>query len=174
MDPPPSDLTYELLFDGAVNAAIEMFEDQLPEQINFRRAICWRMKSRALKNFFGRFENTRIRYMGSREPRSQETTFERQVEAKEILEQIDALEPEPHIACVYRFVRCILEIGPHDALKVFRYSAGLQIDLEPVMQKLQIGPEAARHHLCQARKLLRQTFNPDGTLFIRNRPSKKR
>jgi hypothetical protein len=132
------------------------------------------MKSSALKNFFGRFENTRIRYMGSRDPRSQETTFERQVEVKEILEQIGTLEPDPGTVCAYRFLRCILELGPHDALKAFRYSKTRVIDLEPVMQKLQIGPSAARHYLCQARKVLRQIFNPDGTLFTRNRPSQKR
>jgi hypothetical protein len=97
-----------------------------------------------LLNFFGRLENTCILYLGSRRQRSQETTFTRQVEAKEILEQIDALQPEPNIARLYRFVHCILEIGPHDVLKAWRHGTCLEIDLEPVMEKLQIGPWAAR------------------------------
>jgi hypothetical protein len=168
--PPPSDLTYELLYDGAAKAAVKMFQKQkLPDEINFRRALFLRLKSGALLNYFTRLENTCVLYLGSRGPRPRVTTvFERQVEAKDVLEQITNLEPEPETARVYKLVQCIIEIGPSDALKAFRYGTKLEIDLEPVMKKLQIGPWAARQYLCQARKMLKAKFDPDGTFFIKH------
>ena len=46
-------------------------------------------------------------------------------------------------------------------LKAFRYGTKSEIDFEPVMEKLQIGPSAARQYLSQARKMLKAKFDPD-------------
>jgi hypothetical protein len=84
------------------------------------------------------------------------------------------LKPEPQTARLYKFLQCIIEIGPHDVLKAWRHGTCLEIDLEPVIEKLQIGPWAARQYLSQARKMLKAKFDPDGTFFIKHSPRKQK
>ena len=117
--------------------------------------------------FHGRMKRALTRSFGLRD-RPRGSRIEDQLTAKQTLERITNLKPEPDTARLYNFLQCIIEIGPHDVLKAFRRGTSLEIDFEPVMERLGISIWAARQYLSQARKLLKAKFDPDGTFFIKH------
>jgi hypothetical protein len=103
------------------------------------------LKQGAMRGAFGsHIKKAHVKSFGLSD-RPRESRIEDQLGAKQMLGQITDLEPEPETARLYRFLQCIIEIGPHDVLKAFRYgSTKLQIDFEPVMERLGISIWAAR------------------------------
>ena len=173
----PCDMTIELLYDGAVNAAIRMFQKEDPRNVtHFRRAIYRALRSGALQTFFNREENRRVvavrcldtvRVRNHRHP--QRHTLEDVVISKELLEKIGSLTDIPSGA--RRILGCIIEMGP-DAVKP-RNKRDPQgdvrrplIDVIAVGEAMGIARKTVDKYLGQARAVLRQTFNHDGRLFL--------
>jgi hypothetical protein len=167
------DLIGELLYDGAVNAAITMFQESQipPDDMSFAKALQCEMKSGAIRAAFRRTENTAIICIGTPNRRAR-TRLEQRLIAKEMLGKIAALEPGDHPR-LNRFLRCLIEIGADAIWPISRRKKQWLIDFEPLMNKLGISRDSAKHYLCLARKLLREEFNPDGTLFIRSTPKSR-
>jgi hypothetical protein len=125
------------------------------------------MKQGAMRGaFHGRMKKALLKSFPVRN-RSLRPRIENQLTAKNMLERIANLPPEPDTARLYRFLQCVIEIGPNDVLKVFRCgSTRLEIDFEPVMKQLGISIWAARQYLSQARRMLKAEFDLDGTFFV--------
>jgi hypothetical protein len=187
MFPQPPDLTRELLYNGAINGAIRLFQRHgIRNEIPFRPVLYCAFKTGAMQAAFHRTENRAICSIGSVDHHASGPRVEEQLMAREMLEKIAALEPKPDTARIYRFLRCLVNMGP-DALRASAYepkrrygrrqagagrnrSPQLRIDLEPIMKELGISHWAARQYLSQAREMLRQLFDADGTLFIKSAP----
>jgi hypothetical protein len=113
-------------------------------------------------------ENTHIRSLRAHDDQPRRPRLEEQLNAKQMLENIAGVTPPPEIAYIGKFLRCIVEIGPHDAVKPLgRYGKQLKIDLEPVCKEMEITPHTAAMYLKQARQILRDRFDRDGTLFTK-------
>jgi hypothetical protein len=173
----PCDMTIELLYDGAVNAAIRMFQKEDPCKIgHFRRALYRALRSGALRTFFNREENRRVLAVGCSETvrvrnhrRPQRHTLEDVIISRELLEKIASLKPTPSGA--RRILQCIMEMGP-DAVKP-RSNRDPEgdirrplIDIIAVGEAMGITRKTVDKYLGQARAIVRQTFNPDGRLFL--------
>lgn len=173
----PCDLTIEFLYDGAVDAAIRMFHKEDPCKVaHFRRALYRTLRSGALQKFFNREENTRVITVGSAETvrgrnhhRPIRHTIEDVIITKELLGKISSLTGIPSGA--RRILQCIMEMGP-DAVKL-RSKLDPQgdirrplIDVIAVGEAMGIARKTVDKYLGQARAVLRQTFNPDGRLFL--------
>ena len=173
----PCDMTIELLYDGAVDAAIRMFQKEDPCKVtNFRPALYRALRSGALQTFFNRKETIRVIGVGCTENvavrkhhRSLKPTVEDAIISADLLEKIGSLEGMPNGA--QRILRCILEMGP-DAVKprAKRDPKGdirrPLIDAIAVGEAMGIARKTVDKYLGQARAILRQTFNPDGRLFL--------
>jgi hypothetical protein len=125
----PSDWQVELMYDGAVAAAIEMFQLNPPLRSipdAFRRYVVRGLSRGMLRSYFMREENSRIRPAGDvRAVRTRKTgvpnTVEREIIAKELLDQVinyPILRPP-----VRAILRCIAALGPDFALKAHAYTA---------------------------------------------------
>ena len=172
ISPPPPDLTEELLYHGAVNAALTFFQTHHGlDHPAFKVLLYSVLKNGAITAAFGRMENTRGRNFPLRDRHRRSPRLDDQLFAKQMLEKIANLEPSPENPIrIYNFLRClILQIGPHNALRPDRDSKNrlhpLMIDLEPVMKELRISRGTAQNYLRAARSMLNKLFNPDGTLF---------
>lgn len=173
----PCDMTIELLYDGAVDAAIRMFQKEDPCKVtNFRPALYRALRSGALQTFFNRKETTRVIAVGCFETvpvrnhrRPQRHTVEDAIISKDLLEKIASLNAIPSGA--QRILQCIMEMGP-DAVKP-RSNRDPQgdirrplIDVIAVGEAMGIARKTVDKYLGQARAILRQTFNADGRLFL--------
>ncbi len=176
----PSDITIEFMYDGAVNAAIKMFQTETATHLtNFRRALYRSLHCGALQTFFNREENTRVISVASceiaqacRHRGNRRNAVEEQIISRELLDKIAKLKNGPNNG--RRILQCILELGP-DAVKL-RSRRDPQGDIRrPLIDAIAVGEAMGikRHtvdkYLGQARAILRETFNPDGTLFMRKR-----
>jgi hypothetical protein len=129
----------------------------------------------ALESLSFRDENTRVTYHASVDrhgtpppPRTVE-----QLCAKEMLDKIAALETEPRHRHIGTFLRALVTLGPEYVLLPSRRSqnrlrTNCSIDYQEVCDKLGITRYTAFRYFVIARKILRQTFNPDGSLFVKN------
>lgn len=174
----PSDMTIELMYDGAVNAAIKMFQnEQLSNLTDFRRALYRALHCGALQAFFNREENMRVIGVGCSETvhacrhrGARRNTVEEQVISRELLDKIANLKNAPSNA--RRILQCIMELGP-DAVKP-RNRRDPEGDIRrPLIDVIAVGEgmgitrKTVDKYLGQARAIVRETFNPDGTLFLR-------
>jgi hypothetical protein len=168
------DLTrQELMFDGAIDNAIDFFRAPQPEGIIFQAVLYYRLKLGALKALSSRDENTGITYHASVD-RLGTPAMPRTVEqlcAKEMLEKIAALETDPHHRHIGTFLRALVKLGPDILLRPTRLydnrSLNRAIDYQEVCDKLGISYNTANRYFVIARKMLRQTFNRDGSLFVK-------
>lgn len=173
----PSDMTIEFMHDGAVNAAIKMFQTQDASNLtDFRRGLYRTFHCGALQAFFNRAENTRVIGVGCSETvhvrhhRARGNTVEDWIISRELLEKITTLKGVPNNA--RRILQCIMELGP-DAVKP-RNKRDLEGDIRrPLIDVIAAGEamgitrKTVDKYLGEARAIVRETFNPDGTLFIR-------
>lgn len=174
----PSDMTIELMYDGAVNAAIKMFQTGKTSTVtSFRQALYRALHCGALQTFFNRVENTRVIGVGCSEVvrarhhhGARRNTVEDQIISRELLDKIATLKDAPNN--VRRILGCIMELGP-DAVKP-RSKRDPEgdirrplIDVIAVGEALGISRKMVDKYLGQARTILRATFNQDGTLFMR-------
>ena len=117
----PSDMTIELMYDGAVNAAIKMFQNEQPSNLgNFRQALYRALHCGALQAFFNREENMRVIGVGCSETvhacrhrDARRNTVEEQIISRELLDKIANLNNAPPDA--RRILQCIMELGPDAA-----------------------------------------------------------
>jgi len=180
----PSDWQVELLYDGAVSAAIEMFQLNAPLSSvpnAFRRYVVRGLSRGMLRSYFMREENSQIRPVGDvRAVRTRKTipavTVERDLIAKQLLDQVtnySNLRPP-----VRATLQCIAALGPDFALKEHAYTASGDpdkwkrdrdrrpiLDAEAIAEAMGIPKCDVHRYLCQARVILRQAFNADGRLF---------
>jgi hypothetical protein len=172
------------MYDGAVAAAIEMFQVNrpvVPIPDAFRRYLVRTLSRGMLRRYFTREENSGIRPVGDvGAVRARKTVLpnaiEREVIARELLDQVTNyanLRPPVRVT-----LQCIATLGPDFALKEHAYTASGDPDkwkrerdrrpiLDPdvVAEAMGIPKQDVHRYLCQARVILRQTFNPDGRLF---------
>ena len=180
----PSDLQVELMYDGAVNAAIEMFQVNRPLRSipdAFRRYVVRGLSRGMLRSYFMREENSRNRPYGDvtaghARKKVIPNTVEREIIMRELLEQVTTypnLRPQ-----IQATLQCIAALGPDFALKEHAYTASGDPDkwkrdrnrrpiLNPdaIAEAMGISRQDVHRYLCQARAILRQAFNADGRLF---------
>jgi hypothetical protein len=180
----PSDWQVELMYDGAVTAAVEMFQLHPPLRSipnAFRRYVLRGLSRGMLRSYFAREENCRIRPVENvsavrTRKRVIPNTVEREIIARELLDQVtNYANLRPPVRAT---LQCIAALGPDLALKEHAYTASGDPDKwkrdrgrRPVLDSAAIAaamgiPKRDVHrYLCQARVILRQAFNADGKLF---------
>ncbi len=180
----PSDLQVELMYDGAVSAAIKMFQLNRPLRSipnAFRRYVLRGLSRGMLRRYFTREENSQIRPLGDvRAVRTRKTvarnTIEREVIVKELLDQVtnySNLRPP-----VLATLQCITALGPDFALKELAYTASGDpnkwkramgrrpvLDPDAISEAMGVPKKDVHRYLREARVILRQAFNADGRLF---------
>lgn len=181
----PSDWQIEVMYDGAVEAAIEMFRANRPltdMPNSFRRYLVRSMSTGMLRAYFRRDENCGVRPVGDLRTVSSRkavvpNTIEQEVIAKDLLARVTNW---PYLRPPLRAtLQCIAALGPDFALKEHAYTASGDPDKwkrewhrRPILNPEAIAdamgiPKADVHrYLCQARVILRQVFNSDGKLFL--------
>lgn len=181
----PTDWQIELMYDGAVSGAIEMFRANPPlaDMPNaFRRYVVRVLYRGMLCACFNRKENYVIRPVGDmRTVRTRKTivrsTIERELIAKELLDQVTNypyLRPPVHAT-----LQCIAALGPDFALKEHAYAAWGDpdkyrrewhrrpiLDPEAIAQAMGVERGDVDRNLRNARLALRKVFNADGRLFL--------
>jgi hypothetical protein len=180
----PSDWQVELMYDGAVAAAIEMFQvnhpiSPIPDA--FRRYLVRALSRGMLRRYFTREENSGIRPAGDviavrTRKAVLRSAIERGVIARELLDQVtNYADLRPPVRAT---LQCIAALGPDFALKEHAYTASGDpdkwkrerdrrpiLDPDAIAQAMGIPKRDVHRYLCQARVILRQVFNPDGRLF---------
>jgi hypothetical protein len=130
----PSAWQVELMYDGAVSAAIEMFQHNRPLSSipnAFRRYVLRAMCHGMLRRCFTRRENCGIRQVEdvmTVRPRKTgvPTTIERDVIAKDPLDKVTSY---PNLSPPVRpTLQCIAALGPHFALRGRAYTASGDAD----------------------------------------------
>jgi len=180
----PSDWQVELMYDGAVSAAIEMFQHNPPASPipnAFPGYVVAALHRGMLRSCFMREENSRSCQVGDpRGVRTRKTvprnTVEREIIMRELLDQVTNyanLRP-----VVRATLQCIAALGPDFALKEHAYTASGDpdrwkrdrdrrpiLDPDAIAGAMEISRRDVHRYLCQARVILRQAFNADGRLF---------
>ena len=86
-----------------------------------------------------------------------------------MLEKVAALETDPRN--ISTFLRALIKLGPDVLLPPTWYNhtqvRNRYIDYQEVCDKLGITYNTACRYFVMARKILRQTFNRDGSLFVK-------
>jgi hypothetical protein len=180
----PSDWQVELMYDGAVAAAMEMFQLHPPLRSipnAFRRYVLRGLSRGMLRSYFAREENCRIRAVGEvkavrTRKRVIPNTVEREIIARELLDQVtNYANLRPPVRAT---LQCIAALGPDLALKEHAYTASGDpdkwkrargrrpvLDSAAIAEAMGIPKRDVHRYLCQARVILRQAFNADGRLF---------
>ena len=180
----PSDWQVELMYDGAVATAIEIFQLNAPLRSipdAFRRYVVRGLSRGMLRSYFMREENSRIRPAGDvRGVRTRKAgvpnTVEREIIARELLDQVTNFSDlRPPVRAT---LQCIAALGPDFALKEHAYSASGDpdkwkrergrrpiLDPDAIAEAMGIPKRDVHRYLCQARVILRKAFNADGRLF---------
>lgn len=169
--PAPPQLTAELFFDGAVRYAIKFFCDgALPEEVEFTKGLSRTLYSGAIRAAFHRTENRRL----LRAPQIPQnpayvSRIEQQIIARDLLEKLAAYEPESSAVYIQRFIRALVELGADNVLIERHHNRRhtLALDVEAMMQHFGYSRSTVLHYLVDARALLNQRFNQNGSLFLR-------
>lgn len=182
----PSDWQMECLYDGAVGAAITMFErhplsgEFTLEQ--FSSYLFRSLKRGALYNYRRREENLKtdtVENIALVKPRQKamRNETEQAIITRELLEQI-AQYPLLQRA-MSRTLECVLELGPDFALSERKVVPGYydldhskrhrgvipSFNFEAIAKKRGISRQSVSESIRMARKVLNKAFNPDGRLF---------
>lgn len=180
----PSAWQVELMYDGAVSAAIEMFQHNRPLSSipnAFRRYVLRAMSHGMLRRCFTRGENCGIRQVKdvmTVHPRKTgvPTTIERDVIVRDLLDKVTNYPSLP--TQVRATLQCIATLGPHFALRGRAYTASGDpdkwksnrdrrpvLDPDAIAEAMGVRKADVHNYLHQAREILRQAFNADGGLF---------
>jgi hypothetical protein len=168
-----TEMTQELMFNGAINSAIDFFRfGTLHDSVEFSAALYFVLKSGAIAGQVRRRENHRVEYHASvdrHQPAAPPRTLERLI-ASQILDRIADLEIKPHN--IGAFLRGVINLGPEYALLPISRSRNRarthSIDYEEICDGLGLTYNSAWHYFSMARKILRRTFNADGSLFTKS------
>jgi hypothetical protein len=180
----PSDWQVELMYDGAVSAAIKVFQRNSPLSPipnAFRRYLLRTLYRHMLRRYFMRGENCGIRPAGDvRTVRTRKTgvptTIERDVIARDLLDKVTNYPNLP--PRVRATLQCIATLGPHFVLRGRAYTASGDpdkwksnrdrrpvLDPDAIAEAMGVRKADVHNYLHQAREILRQAFNADGRLF---------
>jgi hypothetical protein len=182
----PSAWQLELMYDGAVAAAITLFQNNTvvrPEVDAFRRYLIRALVRGTLRSYFMRLENQGIRSVsdfanGDNHKRGPcHNASEQKVISHLLLSEVINF---PHLRePLSATLQCIGALGPDGALKEHAYTASGDPDkwkrqrrarpiLNPDAIAAAMGTTRADVHrnLREARLILRDVFNPDGKLFL--------
>ena len=181
----PSDLQIELMYGGAVEAVIAVFQSKSelkPEDNAFRRYLLRAMALGAVRAYFRRGENDGIRaaadltaFAVPKRPSRNEA--EDEIITWELLDQVTTFpQLRPPVRAT---LECIRSLGPDHALKEHAFTSSGDPDawkrergrrpiLDPKVIAQAMGVRKAKVHqyLREARIILRQAFNQDGKLFL--------
>ena len=181
----PSDLQIELMYGGAVEAVIAVFQsksESKPEDNAFRRYLLRAMALGAVRAYFRRGENDGIRAAAdlavfATPRRSSRNEIEEEIITWELLDQVTTF-PQLRPA-VRATLECIRSLGPDHALKEHSFTASGDPDawkrergrrpiLDPnvIAQTMGVTKAKVHQYLREARIVLRQAFNQDGRLFL--------
>jgi hypothetical protein len=181
----PSDWQVEVMYDGAVEAMISVFQanSALKEGNNaFRRYLLRALALGTVRAYFKREENVGVRPVANlatiRTPKKPlRNQVEQNIITRELLNQIISF---PHLRpAVYATLQCIRALGPDEALKEHAYTASGDADkwkrergrrpiLDPdaIAQAMGTDRRTVHRNLREARIILRSVFNADGRLFL--------
>jgi hypothetical protein len=181
----PSDLQIEVMYGGAVEAVIEVFQTKRalkPFAGAFRRYLLRAMARGALRAYFRRGENDGIRAEADLTVFATATNpcrndVENEIITLELLEHVTALpQLRPPVRAT---LECIRSLGPDHALKqhaftrsgdpdAWKRERGRRPILNPkvIAQAMGVSKAKVHQHLREARLILREAFNQDGKLFL--------
>jgi hypothetical protein len=181
----PSDWQFELMYDGAVGAAIEMFQRNShlrPGDYAFRRYLVRALVCGALRHYFKRAEYDSVRASADVERIPAQITASRDsaeqaLITRELLDQVTSfpnLRPEASAT-----LQCIRSLGPDVALKEhavakegdadkWKRERGRRPILNPdaIATAMKTNRATVHARLREARIGLRSAFNTDGRLFL--------
>ena len=181
----PSDLQIELMYGGAVEAVIAVFQSKSelkPENDAFRRYLLRAMALGAVRAYFRRGENDGIRAAADltacvAPKKSPRTEVEDEIITWELLDQVTTFpQLRPPVRAT---LECIRSLGPDHALKEHAFTASGDPDawkrergrrpiLDPraIAQAMGVSKAKVHQYLREARIILRQAFDQDGRLFL--------
>jgi|ERR1700739_437632 len=181
----PSDLQIELMYGGAVEAVIEVFQTKRALRAfdgAFRRYLLRAMARGALRAYFRRGENDGVRAEADLTVFAIATKPSRNEAEGEIItwELLDQVTTFPQLRPPVRAtLECIRSLGADHALKQHAFTTSGDPDawkrergrrpiLNPKVIAQAMGVKKAKVHqyLREARLILRQEFNQDGKLFL--------
>ena len=181
----PSDWQLELMYDGAVAAAIAVFECNFSVETGtnaFRRYLLRALALGAVRSYFKREENDGIRAVADLSAlpihiKARDNQAEQDIIARDLLDQVTGfpnLRPD-----VCATLLCIRALGPDEALKEHAFTASGDPDkwkrergrrpiLNPnaIAQAMGSDRSTVHRNLREARIILRSAFNADGKLFL--------
>ncbi len=181
----PSDWQFELMYDGAVGAAIEMFQAKRQLRAGdhtFRRYLVRALVCGALRHYFKRAEYDSVRASADVERIPAQITASRNsaeqaLIMRELLDQVTGfpnLRPEASAT-----LQCIRSLGPDVALKEhavakegdadkWKRERGRRPILNPdaIATAMKTNRATVHARLREARISLRSAFNTDGRLFL--------
>jgi len=181
----PSDWQFELMYDGAVGAAIEMFQSNSPLRAGdhaFRRYLVRALVCGALRHYFKRAEYDSVRASADVEGvpariTASRNSVEQALITRELLDQVTTfpnLRPEASAT-----LQCIRSLGPDVALKEhavakegdadkWKRERGRRPILNPdaIATAMKTNRATVHARLREARISLRSAFNTDGRLFL--------
>jgi hypothetical protein len=181
----PSDWQVELMYDGAVEAMISVFQCNCAVNRGsnaFRRYLLRALALGTVRAYFKREENGGIRAVADlATARTPKRPLRNQVEqdaiTRELLNQVTSF---PHLSpSVYATLQCIRALGPDEALKQHAFTASGDpdkwkrergrrpiLDPDAIAQAMGIDRRTVHRNLREARIILRSVFNADGKLFL--------
>jgi hypothetical protein len=181
----PSDWQLECMYDGAVTAAIEVFEHNSAVGTGsdaFRRYLLRALALGAVRSYFRREENASLRTFADlatvpTRTRSHRDQAEQDIITRDLLNQVTGFANlRPHVGAT---LKCIQALGPDQALKEHTFKGSSDPDkrkrergrrpiLNPnaIAQAMGTDRRSVHTNLREARIILRNTFNADGKLFL--------
>jgi len=181
----PSDLQIELMYGGAVEAVIGVFQSKSelkPEGDAFRRYLLRAMALGAVRAYFRRGENDGIRAAADltkllAPKKSPRTEIEDEIITWELLDRVTTFpQLRPQVRAT---LECIRSLGPDHALKEHAFTTSGDPDawqrergrrpiLDPraIAQAMGVSKANVHQYLREARIILRQAFNENGKLFL--------
>ncbi len=181
----PSDLQIELMYGGAVEAVIAVFQSKSelkPEDNAFRRYLLRAMVLGAVRAYFRRGENDGIRAAADLSVFGTPKRLSRNEVEDEIItwEMLDRVTTFPQLRPPVRAtLECIRSLGPDHAVKEHAFTASGDpdawkrergrrpiLDAKVIAQAMGVSKAKVHQYLREARIILRQAFNQDGKLFF--------
>lgn len=182
----PSEWQIEVMYDGAVEAAIHFFQTNPAVRLadgNFRRFLIYALGQGGIRAYFSRRENGGIRGVAdvtkvrTSKKRRRRNELEDAMVTRDLLDRVTNF---PHLRPeASAILQCIGRLGPHAALKTFAVcqsgdsskwkrakNATPILDPLAIAEALGTDTYTVHHYLRQARLILRGAFNADGKLFL--------
>ncbi len=179
----PSDWQIELMYDGAVTAAINIFQQNFAIPTGFfRRYLLRALALGCVRSYFMRQENDGVRPVENlAKAAAHQKLFRNSIEHDIIIRDLlDQVTNFPQLrAPVLATLQCIAALGPHRAIKDHAYTESGDshkwkrarrqrpiLDPDAIAEAMGIPKQDVHRYLCQARVILREAFNADGKLFL--------